>query len=503
MVTEPNGRVTTYTYDLAGNRSTQTVNGEGVNSVISYTYDSRNRLLQIVETRNGEITTTADGEVIENTYNYKGMRTSKTVDGITTEFYYGGRILIAEDTDDGAIRIINGVNLIARQGQDTLYYLYNGHADVVAIVNGEGVITNQYDYDVFGNVILSSEGYSNTSKYAGYYYDEETGYYYLQSRYYDPEIARFITEDTYRGKYSDPLSLNRYTYAHNNPVSYNDPNGHWLHIVVGALIGAVVNTAITAVSDYMDDGQFNSGWKEYAASAAEGAITGAVGAATGGASLLCTATASAAGVIDAGLGVVADIGATKFINSSAGKKIVSKVDDIGNAAKGKIDDFTKQAKTILTDKGGYIKLPFGQVDDVIVDQADDIGLMLYNQGMDNPISRKQALSEIKSDLGINKSQNPLEQKMVPLLDENKKRILNANNSFVETRELTYSVQGKFDVQGNPIDKVVIQDHSYGHYYDSGIGNQPSHFNVRPPTNTKNGAVQGMNDHYYFNYRNRK
>jgi hypothetical protein len=205
--------------------------------------------------------------------------------------------------------------------------------------------------------------------------------------------------------------LNRYTYCHNNPVSYNDPNGHWLHIVVGALIGAVVNTAITAVSDYMDDGQFNSGWKEYAASAAEGAITGAVGAATGGASLLCTATASAAGgmvanaagqyirtgevdiqqaavagVIDAGLGVVADIGATKFINSSAGKKIVSKVDDIGNAAKGKIDDFTKQAKTILTNEGGYIKLPFGQVDDVIVDQADDIGLMLYNQGMDNPVN---------------------------------------------------------------------------------------------------------------------
>jgi hypothetical protein len=113
------------------------------------------------------------------------------------------------------------------------------------------------------------------------------------------------------------------------------------------------------------------------------------------------------------------------------------------------------------------------------------------------------LSEIKKDLGISKSQHPLEQKMVPLLDENKNRILDANNNFVETRELTYSVKGKFDVQGNPIDKVVIQDHSHGHYYNSGIGNQPSHFNVRPSTNTKNGAVQGMKDHYYFDYRNRK
>ncbi|WP_243156443.1 hypothetical protein [Clostridium sp. C8-1-8] len=61
------------------------------------------------------------------------------------------------------------------------------------------------------------------------------------------------------------------------------------------------------------------------------------------------------------------------------------------------------------------------------------------------------MSEIKKDLGISKSQQPLEQKMVPLLDENKNRILDANNNFVETRELTYSVQG------NPIDKVVIQE----------------------------------------------
>jgi len=66
----------------------------------------------------------------------------------------------------------------------------------------------------------------NNIKYAGYFYDGETGLYYLNARFYDPETARFIQEDTYRGGINDPLSLNLYTYSHNNPISYYDPTGH-------------------------------------------------------------------------------------------------------------------------------------------------------------------------------------------------------------------------------------------------------------------------------------
>ncbi|TYQ13383.1 UNVERIFIED_CONTAM: RHS repeat-associated protein [Acetivibrio alkalicellulosi] len=64
-------------------------------------------------------------------------------------------------------------------------------------------------------------------KYAGYFYDAETGLYYLNARFYDPETARFIQEDTYRGDILDPLSLNLYSYCHNNPIMYWDPTGHW------------------------------------------------------------------------------------------------------------------------------------------------------------------------------------------------------------------------------------------------------------------------------------
>lgn len=84
---------------------------------------------------------------------------------------------------------------------------------------------NEYDYDAFGNLITNEETVENPYRYAGYYQDTESGLYYLQSRYYNPKTARFITEDTYAGKYTDPLSLNRYTYCHNQPVTQYDPAG--------------------------------------------------------------------------------------------------------------------------------------------------------------------------------------------------------------------------------------------------------------------------------------
>ena len=107
--------------------------------------------------------------------------------------------------------------------------------------------------------------------------------------YYDPAIGRFITEDSYEGDITDPLSLNRYTYAHNNPILYNDPDGEAVNLVaagVGAAIGTASNLVITAVRDYLDDGQFNSNWKVYAGSAASGAVGGATAGFTMGGSLI-------------------------------------------------------------------------------------------------------------------------------------------------------------------------------------------------------------------------
>ncbi len=110
--------------------------------------------------------------------------------------------------------------------------------------------------------------------------------------------------------------------------------------------------------------------------------------------------------------------------------------------------------------------------------------------------RRESLREIRRKLGIPMSQQPISQKMVPLTDKNGKRILNDKNMPIMTREMTYSANGKI---------VIIQDHSAGHDFGEadGTGNQPSHHNVRPPDNTRTGNVEGMDDHYYFDCRNRK
>ncbi len=105
-------------------------------------------------------------------------------------------------------------------------YMYNGHADVTALLNQDGIVTATYYYDAFGNIIEQTGNANNSITYAGYQYDGETGLYYLNARMYDPKIARFLQEDTYLGDRNDPLSLNLYTYCHNEPVMYWDPSGH-------------------------------------------------------------------------------------------------------------------------------------------------------------------------------------------------------------------------------------------------------------------------------------
>ncbi|NLP45408.1 MAG: RHS repeat-associated core domain-containing protein, partial [Peptococcaceae bacterium] len=84
-----------------------------------------------------------------------------------------------------------------------------------------------YYYDAFGNILESTGDVNNNITYAGYQYDEETGLYYLNARMYEPKIARFLQEDTYRGDPMDPLSLNLYAYCAYNPIMYYDPTGHF------------------------------------------------------------------------------------------------------------------------------------------------------------------------------------------------------------------------------------------------------------------------------------
>ena len=110
------------------------------------------------------------------------------------------------------------VTEVGDPAQKAGYYFYNGHGDVVAVKDSSGNTLNTYEYDIWGNLTNKTEAMPQPYRYTGEPQDDESGLIYLRARYYDPAVARFITEDMYTGQIDKPLSLNLYTYVSNNPV---------------------------------------------------------------------------------------------------------------------------------------------------------------------------------------------------------------------------------------------------------------------------------------------
>lgn len=231
-INRPGGEVVNYQYDTRGNRTQSTgitvAEADFIPATLGYNVWDE---LDI-------FTNTATGDIYTYEYDAEGLRIKKTAPGGTTKYHYdlSGRV-IAESNGSGSVTAQNiwGHKALARKiGADYYYYLYNGHGDVVQIINEAGNIVNNYTYDEWGNIRSKTENISNPLKYAGEYYDDESGLYYLRARYYDPVIARFITKDSYEGDISNPLSINNYTYCHNNPIIYIDPTGHYIDYALEA-----------------------------------------------------------------------------------------------------------------------------------------------------------------------------------------------------------------------------------------------------------------------------
>ena len=123
--------------------------------------------------------------------------------------------------------------------------------DVVKLVTSSGSAAATYEYDAWGNVRSKSGTMAdkNPLRYRGYYYDSETGFYYLQSRYYDPANYRFINADTYTSTDStDAVAFNMFAYCANNPVTGLDPAGEWNWGGVLAGLGVILGTVITVAT---------------------------------------------------------------------------------------------------------------------------------------------------------------------------------------------------------------------------------------------------------------
>ncbi|MGE8034636.1 RHS repeat-associated core domain-containing protein [Lysinibacillus sp. NPDC093692] len=108
-------------------------------------------------------------------------------------------------------------------------YITNYRGDVLGMTDENGKLVASYTYDAWGNILTQSGTNDmdtiNPYRYAGYRYDESTKLYYLMARYYNPNIGVFLSLDPVRGDTMDPLSLNGYNYAKNNPVMNADRNG--------------------------------------------------------------------------------------------------------------------------------------------------------------------------------------------------------------------------------------------------------------------------------------
>ena len=100
------------------------------------------------------------------------------------------------------LKIWNGRQAIARKDKTGYYYyIYNGHGDVVALINEEGAVVNSYTYDPWGKQTVKKETVENPLGYGGEYQDRETELIYLRARYYSPEMRRFVREDPARDQW--------------------------------------------------------------------------------------------------------------------------------------------------------------------------------------------------------------------------------------------------------------------------------------------------------------
>ncbi len=279
---------TEYTYDDLGQLLTERVNGELVNSM---EYDNYGNILKkndktytygnetwqdLLTSYNGQTITydaqrtptsylghtltwekgrqlkSFDGNTY--TYNKDGIRTSKTVNGVLHTYTLDGTNIVKETWGTNTLIPLYDLDgtVCGLNYNGKAYYFYkNLQGDVIAITDNTGATIARYTYDAWGKVLTVTDKNGidligaethianiNPFRYRGYYYDQEIALYYLQSRYYNPEIGRFINADdvVYLSKSGTILGCNLFSYCENNSVCRVDTIGSfWLSLILGCV----------------------------------------------------------------------------------------------------------------------------------------------------------------------------------------------------------------------------------------------------------------------------
>jgi len=283
MLTEKIGSTTyTYTYDSAGNILTRT--GGDANKTWSYatsgwldkltsykvgstthsiSYDASGnptkwRGLSSLTWETGRrlmAATTSGGTKLTFSYDMDGLRLTKKVGSTEHKYIWQGDRLVAEAWGDEYIEFFYDESGMPSSfyyyksspttNNGFYYYVTNLQGDIVGIRNASGNSVVTYEYDAWGALrttpAAGSIGAINPLRYRGYYYDSETGLYYLQSRYYDPEVCRFINADEFTSTGQGFIGYNMFAYCNNNPIMYYDDSGE-------SGIAIIVFVAILAIA---------------------------------------------------------------------------------------------------------------------------------------------------------------------------------------------------------------------------------------------------------------
>ena len=297
------GKAWNYTYDNGGNilsrteyacSSSGTVSGSGTTT--SYTYGDA-EWGDLLTAYNGEEITcdgignplsyrgwtmswqggrqlasmTKGSDTLSFAYNESGLRTSKTVNGVTHNYVWHGSKLAADITDayalyfhyDSSGEVIGFTRTV--NGADTEYfYVKNLQGDILKVITATGTEAATYTYDAWGKLLTATGDLAdiNPLRYRGYFYDTETSLYYLKSRYYNPEVGRFINPDVFATTDVDGvLSANMFAYCENNPVINEDPTGA-IALTTLILIGSAVFGVATALYTGYEMRQAGYGWDD-------------------------------------------------------------------------------------------------------------------------------------------------------------------------------------------------------------------------------------------------
>ncbi len=208
---------------------------------------------------------------ISYTYDINGIRTKKVVNGKTHNYVVNGTQILQEKIVEGTSTttinyhyVLNKlVGFTYNKGGKASNYIYrrNLQGDIIGIYDSLGNEVGGYAYDAYGKCYVKYKDNSseeektilntNPFRYRGYYYDNETGLYYLNARYYDPSIGRFISPDvlTILDETKGQINgLNLYMYCNNNPVMFVDPSGCFVITLSVILWAAIIGAGLGIVS---------------------------------------------------------------------------------------------------------------------------------------------------------------------------------------------------------------------------------------------------------------